>query len=214
MSAVARLGRVRHPREVDATIQTTDATTGHRGWIVRHRQLNRVLYWSMIAAGAVAVAPALVVPALFEYAAKASAVRQAAQAKADLQATLERLEAQAETLANDPTYRERLERQEFGRTPPGVTPVPVATASEPETVSTSVVAAADVADADFLWLAGWFETQLVRYPIATIWINDATRPTVLLLGLMLIAAAVLLLGRPPQPRVSSTQQAEHDAGQP
>lgn len=157
---------------------------------------NTLLFWVMVTLGAVLLAPCLILPAWFEF----EAARQVEGMK---QVRIEKLRARAATLKkqnefrDDRAYLERLERQEFGGSPPGAQVIFV----DPELIRETEAALAQRMEpleapvATGQELRDRVQALMLKYPVTQAFARSETRPALMSLGGGLILLAVILLCR-------------------
>ena len=151
-----------------------------------------MVFWIMALAGGAVLAPCIILPPLFEYRAQLELNQQAEVRNAELRERLTAVAKQIEYIAADSAYVERLAREEFGITPPGVETILVEPAKDPAAGDDEATAVVDDGP-----LPGVSETarRLVSdYPLARVFVLPETRPIVIAFGAILMLAAVVLLG--------------------
>jgi cell division protein FtsB len=155
-----------------------------------------LLFWLMALTGGAALAACLVLPAWLEHQATLQLHAQARQQVADLETRLQVVEKQIEHLRHDPAYVERLAHEEFGLTAPGVQTIVLdradSLASQPTTANVAgpTPSPSDESKRGSSRLVG---DVLERYPAASVFVLDETRPIVMALSATLLLGALLLL---------------------
>jgi len=166
--------------ELSLDVPTTLRRT-HRG--------PTVLCWLMLLAGGAALAACLILPPWREAHELRAEHAAAEQRLAELEHRLTVVTQQVEHLRNDPSYLERLARQEFGEPPPDVDFTPLElepAAQDPASEDAPAAAEEDTGDA--------LEQAAQRNPIVSVFVLDETRPIVMVMsGAMMLVALVLLL---------------------
>jgi len=161
---------------------------------------SSVLFWLMALAGGGTLAACLILPAWLDYQAALGAVASARQLIADRTALSERYQKQIDHLKHDPSYVERLALEEFGLATPGATAIPITSPDDSAAAPTAAVPYSEfrTPEDDVLpeEVSEFLERTLVRYPLARVFVMERTRPAMMALGGLLLASAVLLLGRP------------------
>jgi hypothetical protein len=164
--------------------------------MIRATVTNTLLFWVMVLLGAVLVAPCLILPPWLEH-------QAALQVEKLKQARLKELEKRLAVLnkqneyRNDPSYLERLEREEFGGAPPGAQAIYI----NPELLEQTAAALQQRSEAEKETRSGQRELSdelqalMLKYPVTQAFARPETRPILLALGSGLILLAVLLLCR-------------------
>jgi hypothetical protein len=155
-----------------------------------------LLFWLMALIGGAALAACLVLPAWLEHQAALQLHWQAEEQVARLEARLRVVQKQIGHVRHDPAYVERLADGEFGLTTPGVQTIALdrqdSSASQPTAadMATHTLPLNDVGERDSSRLVG---DVLKRYPAASVFVLDETRPIVMAMSAVLLLAALLLL---------------------
>jgi len=168
--------------------------------MTRSTALNTLLFWGMMILGTAALAPCLVLPPWLEYQAQLDRRRAAERRAAAMEQRLASVQKSIEHHRTDPAYILRLAEQEFGDSIdlPDVETILIDPSPEADSnVDTGrLIADEDVLPEDELLpeLSAFLEHVLRRYPHTRLFVTDATRRPLMVMGGVLIAAAVLLLG--------------------
>lgn len=156
----------------------------------QNRWLNAMLFWLMLALGAAALAPCLLLPAWLERQAQEEYLAAQRAYLASLEERLTATQTQSEHLKHDPAYVLRLAEEELGNTIelPETELVPIA--PSPEIPALEVEDDPDAPPT----LAVLFERTIDRHPRLRIFVADPARPFIMGFGGALILAAIVLLG--------------------
>ncbi len=159
-----------------------------------------LLYWAMVLAGGLLVAPCLILPAWIEYQAALDLRGLREQQVQQREAEIEQLRRQREHLETDDAYVLRLASESLNVEIPGVERIPI----EPSPVDPEAALEAEIEetppDEIVPELSALFEQALQRYPLARLFILPRVRPALLFTGGALIVAAIVLLCAPTIPR--------------
>jgi hypothetical protein len=157
------------------------------------RPFETLLFWLMAVAGAATVIPALLLPVWFEYLASRDAYAAAEEKLAQLEHRLEAVRRQTYHLTHDAAYILRMAQQDAGALAHAASPAGQGGFVSLQSASPPVLRPGEE------WipeLSAYVEQTLARYPRLRVLVRDDTRPMVLMLGVALLVAALLLLGRP------------------
>ena len=145
-----------------------------------------LLAWLMFIMGGAALAVSLILPPWIEARELRREQVEARRRIGELEKQVKRVSRQIDHMQNDPAYLERIGREEFGIETPGVEVVPVAVAAAPEESPDAT------ADPD-----GGFSASLERAahenPLVSVFVLDQSRPVVLGMSGVLVAAAIVML---------------------
>lgn len=159
---------------------------------MRGNPLVTALFWLMFLVGGGSLVIGLYLPPWLENHALNDQLLDVQRRVSELEARLTALDVQAEHLRTDPAYLERLARREFGIATPGRETVliesipldgPPDAPADLEPVSTRAR------------IESAIETAARTHPVVSLYVRDHTRPIVLGMSLVLMLAAVVLLGR-------------------
>lgn len=162
------------------------------------RQAGNVLFWFMLLAGGVILAPALILPAWVEYQASLDLRARRAEQVARWEAEVTKLRKQREYLETDESYVLRLAYEDLNVNVPGIERIPVAPdeyADLPE-ISSTEPTATQPPDELVPELSALVERVLDGYPVAGMFLWPQTRPSLLFIGAGLVFTAVALVGEP------------------
>jgi hypothetical protein len=175
------------------------------------KALQTFLFWFTMLGGTAVLAPCLILPAWLDRQAQAAYLQAQQEYVAALRGRLEAVQRQVEHLNNDPAYVLRLAQQEFGPifAVPNVETILVA---PPETESAALAdlsheppAPPELSLDPLPNLDQFVDEALRRYPHTQVFVDEHTRPTLLVVGGGLLLAGVVLFGlvgeraRPAQP---------------
>ena len=154
-----------------------------------------LLFWLMALTGIAALAACLILPPWLEHQVALQLHAEARRHVAELEARLQVLEKHIAHLRNDPAYVERLAREEFGITAPGVQTILLdrseSAASHPagDHTSAPTVGPGEEQTPDLSTLV---TEALECRPLVSVFVLDQTRPIVMAMSAALLLAAVLL----------------------
>lgn len=178
--------------------------------MARASVLNTVLFWLMVLLGAAALAPCLLLPAWLERQAQIECLHAREAYVETLRQRLQTAHKQIEHLNDDPAYILRLAQQDFGGAlkVPDVETIPIEPGTAPDaTAPQPPMPDKPPADEDQVLpdLTVFVEQTMYRYPYAWMFLDDQTRPVLMILGGVLLLNGVILLGlangrRPAKPR--------------
>ena len=161
--------------------------------------LNTVLFWLMVLLGTAALAPCLLLPAWLERQAQIDCLHAREAYVETLRQRLLTVQKQIEHLNDDPAYILRLAQQDFGgalKVPDEETiPIEPGTASNEATPQPPLADRPPETDDDVLPdLSVFVDQAMQRYPYAWMFLDQQTRPVLMILGGVLLLNAIILLG--------------------
>lgn len=158
----------------------------------RGSPLTTALFWLMFLVGGASLAVGLYLPPWLENR-ELHAHLTAARERVDaLSQRLTALEVQIEHHKTDPAYVERLARQEFGITTEGRETVLIESAQPAEAFAPELELPAPDRSSQ---IESAIETASQTHPVMSLYLRENTRPIVLGMSLVLMVAAIALLGR-------------------
>jgi hypothetical protein len=130
--------------------------------------------------GGLTIAPAVVLPAYFEYRVAQAKLANQQATLAEVRATQDAVERQIQYFHHDPAYVERMWRYELGMTPPDVA---TETIDLPESPAVAAAPRTEVQQPYAL---------LSEYPLLRLFVIKGTRTLLLIFGAVMILSAILL----------------------
>lgn len=173
--------------------------------------LRALLFWLMFFAGSGALAACMILPAWLDYSDARARVERSRDQIADLIYRLKANQQRIEHLLHDPDYQQRVAQEVLGIERPGVETVriqPAPPASAPRPAATSQPAGGLFPAVDPVNIARGISSTARQNPFVAIFVLEQTRPLVMAIAGLTVAAAVVLLHLPQRSAARQRPSAE------